>query len=702
MHLGLRMNIRIKTISNLMVCCSLLMSSCLCSVADGAPASSHTGEDERILHLLNRFTFGPRPTDVAKVRAEGMQRWFEEQLNPSSINDKRLDERLAQFPAMRMKQSDMVRRYPASELAKHIAYRDMKPGMPGIPHGSDERAIYLAQANYYLLLRDAKQRSSSMQSTPAMQSAPRSGMEGDAENSQSQMFAVDEEDANARKFDAFIQPMPEKMAAAVLALSAEERYHRILSMKPVELFSFLKAVHFSVRATTRDQQLMDGMSPLQKETLYALLGSRLMLSHELTQSRLIRDIYSDRQLEAVMTDFWLNHFNVYIKKNTEEVFYLPEYERQIRKHALGKFEDLLNVTATSPAMLLYLDNYISVGPHSHKGKVAKREKKKNSGLNENYARELMELHTLGVDGGYTQHDVTDVAKVFTGWTVEEPLYGNGRFTFKSENHEPRPKLVLGRVIKESGEAEGYTVLHMLATSPATARFISRKLAIRFVSDNPPQSLIDKMAKSFLDSDGDIKTVLRTLFASEEFWSPAIYHSKMKTPLEYVVSAARVSHAEVHDGAALTQSLSKLGMPLYGAKPPTGYHWNEQTWLNSTALVSRMNFAVLLATNRLPGTEIDWNSMRQHLGIAADGAAKEIEQTLEIRLLGSAASDRTRGTVLSQDSEAKGNDAAQMFNQSGKDEEDAVQVSKRSSLGAENVRIAGMAGLLLGSPEFQRR
>ena len=296
---------------------------------------------------------------------------------------------------------------------------------------------------------------------------------------------------------------------------------------------------------------IDGMSPNLKEALGDLENPEQTAVQELLAQRLTRDIYTNAQLQEVMTDFWLNHFNVYLRKNEQMPYYLVSYERDvIRPLALGKFEDLLEAVAHSPAMMLYLDNAQSVGPDSPAAERAKMaaarrpgaKKQAPEGLNENYARELMELHTLGVNGGYTQADVTQVARILTGWTVNRPQFGGG-FQFNPNRHEPGKKVVMGQKFKEDGEMEGRELLHMLAMRPATAQFISRKLAIRFVSDDPSQALVDRMAKAYLTSGGDIPTVLKTLFHSPEFWAASGYRAKVKTPLEFVVSAARASNAE---------------------------------------------------------------------------------------------------------------------------------------------------------------
>ena len=299
-----------------------------------------------------------------------------------------------------------------------------------------------------------------------------------------------------------------------------------------------------------------------------------------------------------MTDFWFNHFNVYQYKDRDP-YYTTAYERDvIRPHAFGKFYDLLLATAQSPAMLMYLDNWLSIGPHSQAA-----GKNGQSGLNENYGRELMELHTLGVDGGYTQSDVTELARVLTGWTIAQPDDG-GQFQFDPRRHDPGIKTVLGQKIYEAGVDEGLRVLDMLAHQPATAHFISKSIATRFVSDDPPESLVDRMAATFQSTDGDIREVMRTMLRSPEFWSPKVYGAKFKTPLEFVVSAVRASGANVVAPDALVQNLTAMGMQPYGMAVPTGYAMKAETWDNEGALLARINFATTLTQGKMAGVQFD--------------------------------------------------------------------------------------------------
>jgi uncharacterized protein (DUF1800 family) len=337
---------------------------------------------------------------------------------------------------------------------------------------------------------------------------------------------------------------------------------------------------------------------------------------ELAEQKILRAVYSERQLQEVLTDFWFNHFNVDARKGRDR-FLLTAYERDaIRPHVLGRFRDLLGATAKSPAMLFYLDNWMSAdpnGPHPEMrparlargpfgGRVvvppAPRPQPPNQqarrGLNENYARELMELHTLGVDGGYTQQDVTEVARAFTGWTIENPRKGGG-FTFNPRLHDPAQKIVLGHVIKAGGDqSDGERVLDILAKHPSTARFVATKLARRFVSDTPPASLVDRAARRFRDSDGDLREVTRTILTSPEFAAPDAVAAKVKSPFEFVVSALRTAGIELTEPEALVRRIQQMGMPLYMCQPPTGYRDTADAWMNTGALVNRINFALKLA------------------------------------------------------------------------------------------------------------
>jgi uncharacterized protein (DUF1800 family) len=387
---------------------------------------------------------------------------------------------------------------------------------------------------------------------------------------------------------------------------------------------------------------------------------------------------------------------------------MTSYERDaIRPHVLGKFEDLLVATAKSPAMLFYLDNWLSVGPdsdialgiapHQHSEGPSPSNRSQNrprgnlkarqaSGLNENYGRELMELHTLSVNGGYSQKDVSEVAKVFTGWTLEQPNKG-GDFRFEPRMHEPGDKIVLGHRIKENGEKEGIEVLHLLAHNPKTAHFISQKLAMRFVSDDPPPALVDRMTKTFLKKDGDIREVLRTMFKSREFWSSAAYRAKVKTPLEFVVSAVRASGAEVDDARALIGTLNNMGMMPYGMMPPTGYSMKADAWVNTSALLGRMNFALGLAAGKIRGVKIDPTSLAAGTAAGTTAAAmtdaQQVLATLEKSLLSGDISKQTHDTISKQ-------------------LEDPKISQRRLDDPKRPPNIAAITGLILGSPEFQRR
>jgi uncharacterized protein (DUF1800 family) len=380
---------------------------------------------------------------------------------------------------------------------------------------------------------------------------------------------------------------------------------------------------------------------------------------------------------------------------------------------MGKFEDLLDATAESPAMLFYLDQSESVGPHSFAAwrammtPAGPNGKQRPLGLNENYARELVELHTLGVDGGYTQRDVTEMAKIFTGWGIDRADQG-GEFVFNPRRHEPGPKVVLGSRIHDGGQHEGMVVLHMLAVSPVTAHHVSLQIAQRFVSDNPPPALVDAMAATWVKTGGDLREVLRTMLASPQFWSQDAYRAKVKTPEEYVISAVRATGGEVVHPAALVEAIGQLGMPLYGCQTPNGYSWSADAWLNSGELLDRMNFSLALADNNA-GTVMGWDKL---MGIdgqpGVTGDAKEAK--LEGLLLDGEVSDRTRNVVLTQLAQQQGSAVRNGQRPQTPKPVNFVRPREFGQLlqsvaplpppGDQQAALLG--GLLLGSPDFQRR
>jgi len=341
-----------------------------------------------------------------------------------------------------------------------------------------------------------------------------------------------------------------------------------------------------------------------------------IIADKLAQEKLLRAIYSNRQLEELLVDFWFNHFNVNLNKGRDRYF-TAAYEREaIRPYVFAKFYDLLLATAKSPAMLFYLDNWQSVAPRPTRANATPKR-----GLNENYGRELLELHTLGVDGGYTQQDVIEVARCFTGWTITKgrPLSqsataasDDGQFAYNDKVHDKGQKLVLGHVIPAGGGMnDGLMVLDILAHHPSTARFISLKLAQRFVADDPPPSLVNRMAETFLKTHGDLRQVMRIMLDSGEFWSEGAYRAKVKTPLEIVASAARATGAQIDSADALAREVQRLGEPLYRKVEPTGYSTASADWVSSAGLLERMNFAVALAHNRVPGVTVsaaDWERL----------------------------------------------------------------------------------------------
>lgn len=692
-----------------------------------AADSSPLTQDQRVLHALNRLTFGPRPGDVEAVEKMGLQQWIDLQLTPAKIDDSALEARLSAYPAMRLSLHDLVERFPSPAMI-----RQAERGRLSIPGNQVERAIYKNQIAQ-LRERQAKKASEAQQGTAIAQNgtsnavpSPASGTasappESDAMQPAQIPAAVEPAastlpPANATTNDTQVAPVPSMQAVEdklyadldatrVVNLPPDQRVNALVAMQPKAFHSFLQHLGRQDKVA-----LFADLTPVQRETVFALINPQLVVGGEVLITRLLRDTYSERQLEAVMTDFWLNHFNVYLRKGPFAPWYLAQYQDQvIRPHSLGKFEDLLVANAESPAMLFYLDQTESVGPHSFaawRAGMNPNGKARPLGINENYARELMELHTLGVDGGYSQRDVQQVAEIFTGWGIDHADQG-GEFFFNIRRHEPGQKIVLGHIIPFNGQIEGLEVLHMLATSPVTAHHVSFQIAQRFVSDNPPPALVDAMAATWLKSGGEIREVLRTMLASPDFWSQAAYRAKVKTPEEYVISAVRATGGDVVHPAALVESIAQLGMPLYGCQTPNGYAWTADAWLNSGELLSRMNFSLALADNNA-GAAMRWDELMQLQTPGSTPDAKEAR--LESLLLNGEVSTQTHnaaiGELTRQNSAPVENpDRPQRPRPANfvRPREFAQLLQAAAPLPPPTDQDAALlAGLLLGSPEFQRR
>ncbi len=672
--------------------CWVMVAMSLCLIASSLYAAKKpkgtdsADQQKRALHALDRLTFGPRPGDVQTVAAIGVDKWVEQQLHPEKINDNAMQARLAGYRTLQMSSREMLLNFPPDPVIKA-----MQAGKLPTPQDPYRRAIYLAAVDRM------QQRQGQKQNVPTANAGT-----GDQEGVPTPVGLQRQQDRHGAH----------SIVDDLIAVPPDPRMQPILKLPVARQRDLMQGLSLEKRQT-----LLAGLSAQQRETVLALNNPQGVVNNEVQSAKLLRAVYSDRQLEEVLIDFWFNHFNVFIGKGADH-YLVTAYERDvIRPHVLGKFKDLLVATAQSPAMLFYLDNWQSEGPdsdaargvpdHTHALQAARmngpfgprpwgdnpaprpqqarpnaqnKQPKPSSGLNENYARELMELHTLGVNGGYTQQDVTQVARVFTGWTIDQPFQGGG-FVYKPRLHEPGSKSVLGHTIKEGGEKEGMQVLEILAHSPATARFICTELAQRFVSDKPPQSLIDAMSKTFRKTDGDIREVLRTMFRSPEFWAPEAYRARVKTPFEFVVSSLRATQVDIADPQSLLGTLNRMGMPLYGAQPPTGYSTQADVWVNSAALLDRMNFGLALSTNHLPGTRFNLAQLTNNAA-SADADPYQVQLDLEQTVLFGDVSKQTHQTI-----EAKivSPEVVAQFNN-----------PKRST----NVNV--IAGLLLGSPEFQRK
>lgn len=515
-------------------------------------------KDQRILQALNRLTFGPRPGDVEKVRAMGLKKWIDLQLHPDRIpQNPVLAAKLKAMDTLAMSSEELVRNYPTPQMVKQMVSGQM-------PFPSDPGRRMLIEK----LVARFEQKQGAGNDAPA--------------------------DAPARP--PLRNLLTQDQIRTLRSGTLEARLAALNALPPDKQAEVIAALPAGMR-----QALYPLATPGMRRQIEMAAGPQQVVARDLMDSKMLRAVYSSRQLEEVLTDFWFNHFNVYLDKGGDH-YLVTAYERDvIRPRVLGKFRDLLEATAKSPAMLFYLDNWQSVGENAPQFRGAKQKRR---GLNENYGRELMELHTLGVDGGYTQKDVTEVARCFTGWTILQPQRG-GRFSFNPRMHDAGEKTVLGVKIPAGGGIEdGERVLDILAHSPATAHFISRQLATRFVADDPPSALVDRMAATFLKSDGDLREVMRTMLASKEFWSVGAYRSKMKSPLEMVASAVRAVDGDVDYASALSNQVAQLGEPLYRKTEPTGYSNSSREWLNSAGLLARMNFALQLTANKVPGVKVE--------------------------------------------------------------------------------------------------
>ncbi len=604
------------------------------AVLKGLPVTE-LSVDEAVLHALNRLGYGPRPGDVERVKQMGLAKWIDLQLNPKSVDDSAVEARLNTYPTLGMSNSQLMAEYP-----------------------------------------NPKQQAAKL-NTQAKEQTP---------EQQAQKQADAAITAMARDLDAPDGRMPANNATVA---AASPDTPSPMKLNPPTRGAGKNAL--SVDPNAVPPAISDDSKRPQR------------VVEEMAMAKMTRAVYSERQLQQVMDDFWFNHFNVFAGKG-EVKWYLTSYERDvIQPHALGKFKDLVTATAKSPAMLFYLDNFLSADPKAaerlaeqralrqmQRGPGGRRPavlqpanpqnaKKQERGLNENYGRELMELHTLGVDGGYTQKDVMEVARCFTGWTIEKPRE-IAVFKFDEKLHDPGVKVVLGKKIHSGGIKDGEQVIEWLAKNPNTAKFISTKLARRFVSDNPPPALVARMAKTFHKSDGDIREVMRTMIYSPEFWSRETYRAKVKTPYELVVTSVRALGTDVDTPMPLVQWVARIGEPLYQCQPPTGYSDKAETWVNTGALLSRLNFSLALAGNKVRGSRSDVPAV---LGSErGDDAKAALDRAVQV-FLGGQAAPATVETLEKQ-------------------LENPRVLQAKLDDPVKQVDLGVVTGLVLGAPEFQRR
>ena len=636
----------------------------------GLPVTDLTA-DEAVLHAMNRLAYGPRPGDVERVKQMGLAKWIEQQLSPNSIDDKALSARLENFPTLSMSSARLIEDYPQPKQAEKQAER--RAATNGSPN--NERRSSAANGDVPKNMQEsANGNGQQMDETMAPPSS--SAAVGQSAQKDSPQVSVSDKSSVPAPMKSEPSTIDPNVVGNPATVGGGGKRNLLSGPDP-------NAVPRAIADDSRRPQ---------------------RVVEELAMAKVARAIYSERQLQQVLDDFWFNHFNVYAAKG-EDKWYLTSYERDvIQPHTLGKFKDLVTATAKSPAMLFYLDNFLSADPRAVQRQAqnramrqnrggfgrgwprpqqpqpqAQQKAKKNTrGLNENYGRELMELHTLGVEGGYTQKDVTELARCFTGWTIEKPRQ-NPEFKFDERLHDPDPKIVLGKKIHAGGMKDGEQAIELLAKHPSTAKFISTKLARRFLSDTPPPSLVARMAQTFQSSDGDIRAVMHTMIYSPEFWSREAYRAKIKTPFEVVVTAVRALGTDVDTPMPLVQWVGRIGEPLYQCQPPTGYADKADAWVNTGALLNRLNFSLTLAGNKVRGSRTDVASL---LGTDATEPKIALERAVRIFLGGEAGS----GTVETLQKQL-----------------DSPQILQaRLDDPVKKVDLGVVTGLVLGAPEFQRR
>lgn len=648
--------------------------------------NTRLNEDQIVLHVLNRLGFGARPGDVERVKAMGVENYVKQQLNPAGISDEVADAKTRSLSVLSMTIAEIYAKYP-------------NPG---------------------LLIRQLQREGKLPENLAQLRADGRNGTPERAGSSDTGAMASDSNDAK----------------------NSDESKN---------------ADRSEYRRALREYYIQHNLRPPQQ------------LAQELQASRILRAVYSERQLQEVMVDFWTNHFNVFAGKGADRWF-LVSYDRDtIRPHTFGKFKDLLIATAQSPAMLFYLDNFQSVSPDAPQagnrqdrgqqqrgglvglfggarrqqrngiggtqqarrpdGETIRQDRpdqaaqqRTKRGINENYARELMELHTLGVDGGYTQKDVQEVARCFTGWTIFDPrgvsarvapqMADNaGKYYFNARLHDDGEKMVLGHKIPSGGGVnDGMMVLDILAHHPSTAKFIATKLAIKFVSDNPGTALVDRIATAFTKSDGDIRATLLAVFTSPDFIAPETFRAKIKTPFELAVSAVRTLGGQTNGGPGFHQWISRMGEPIYGYQAPTGYPDTAADWVNTGALLERLNFGLALANNRIPGTRVNLDRFSKDGTTKSVDKAQTMERFLEVLLQGDV-SPNTKQTLMKQLTEPLPEPPVEKANPDTTDPENDLRMEDaprrrrelaRADFGTVNSEMVKIVGLILGSPEFQRQ
>lgn len=638
-------------------------------------------DEQRVMHILSRITYGPRGEDIERVKLMGVDAYIDEQLTPDNIDETKIDQQIAKLSTLRLPTPSLIERFRRKP--------DPKPDPNKANQNKPEQNRPDANRPDQNKTGQNKtgQNKTDQNKTDQNKAELNKSDNGDTSASMmisKEMMMNDEQNDQKGNKEGTKSITKDFTKEANKDLNKDlNKDQKAQSDKPAND----KAQNDKNAADKAKDEKAKSMvkPPMDPNPQDAVV--------EIQRAAFLRAVSSNKQLYEMVVNFWENHFSIYIQKDAERLLYTSFDRDAIRPFALGRFRDLLGATAHSPAMLYYLDNWQSNAPLQIPA-TKDRPARTVGGINENYARELMELHTLGVNGGYTQKDVQEVARCFTGWTIRKPTE-EGLFIFNPSAHDNGEKIVLGtRIAPGGGISDGEKVLDILAKHPSTARFLATKLARKFIGDEPPISVIDRAAEVFLKTDGSIKETLRAILTAPEFFARDHYRNKVRSPFEYAVSMVRMLGAESDGNKAMLEWIARMGEPIYGRLTPEGYPDRAETWTSNNALLERLNFSVAIATNKIAGTRLDMTKLFAGTNI---NDANAVAAHLTKLLLNGEISKQTREAI---NNVINGNENVSSVAVLKELINNVTQQKNKKPV--QPAYIENLIALLMGAPESQKR